>query len=903
MVRAVLRPIALLALSAGLGAAATAEPALVAERISAPRFEALRVGGPDSDAGIGDYALQNGTLCAAVAAVDHETALSPQGGTLIDLGHCGANDDQWVTLHPLLNLARERLLPLDSVRAERDAREARVISEGVRDGIRARITYALDLAEPSALRVRTEIAREKDGRRIFAYAEAALHASGQMRSFHLYRPNLARSRGFSHPGTDPDSILSMLNTIVEDDVHVLVGGEELPPLAYGIETKGAWLVRTDGSRNELPRFSATGEDFTMMGVLGRPYFLGGSDGGPGYLELAQIPFLSVDEGERLELERTIHVASRADVAAIANTLLPGAVPVRGRVNDPSARLHFARADGAPISEVRPNADGSFALALPPGAYRLEAWGAEGRRVEREIAVGAAGAELAPVELESLAQLALPTGKTMRLVFVAQDGKPDPNFSDDLLGFRLGTGKLRPGTVSNVISLAAAETDPKSVALAPGRYRIYATRGPEFDVHETELTLTAGERQTLALDEPERGFKTPGWIGADLHVHSALSMDSALPLPEQLAAFAANGGEVVVNTEHDRLYDARPEIARLGLGDRIVSVVGVEVTGTFHGGETPHTIGHANAFPLRYEPDAYRGGAPVSEGRRLRALYAELRGRGDPFVQINHPRMRTPDEVGDGAYFSHLGLVGRPFDPTRPLAHERNRVLLEEDPTTGLRDLDFAGFEIANGKRLDRYRLARADWLSMLLQGKRSVATANSDSHSAGEIPALPRNYVEVPDDSIAGFDQATFLAALRAGKSFGTTGPLLFVDLAGVHPGGTLQGKQGVLRATVRAAPWVPVARVRVYVDAQLAGERAIGGGEAVELPLSLREGRLRGGGGERARRGPLRDATPGLYAAGLLEPDLRGRGRRWGVARARAPGSRPAAPRRPAGRLGARVG
>jgi hypothetical protein len=810
-----------------------AADALVAEEITAPRLPALVVGGPDADAGLGDFALQNGTLCAAVAAIDHETSLSPRGGTLVDLGHCGERDDQWVTLHPLFNLSRERVLPLERIRAERDAHEARIVSEGEGEGVRARITHALDDRTPTELRVRTEITRLTGGPRVFAYAEAALHASGQMRSFHLYRRDLARSRGFSHPETDPDSVLALIDTIVEEDAHVLVGGEELPPISYGLDLHTASLVRADGTREPLPTFSITGEDFTMVGLFSRQFWLGGGDP-PGMFELAQIPLMTLDEGETLVLERSIHVGERADVASVADQLLPGAVPVTGRVDDPSARLHFATADGAPVSQVRPNADGSFALRLPLGAYQVRALAPGRRRVVREIVVGEAGAKLAPFAMGGVAKLTLPRGETMRLVVLGLGETKTPHFDDDGLEFRVGDGKLRKGSADNVISLASAATDPREVVLAAGRYRVLATRGPEYDVHETEIELAAGETRALEIHAPEHAVDSAGWLGADLHVHSAYSMDSALPLARQLAAFAAHGGEVIVNTEHDRVVDARPEVARLGLADRIASVVGAEITGTYHGGETPFTIGHLNAFPLRADSSAYRGGAPRSEGRRLRTLYADLRVHGNPFVQINHPRESEPVSVGDGAYFTHLGVAGEPFEPALPLAAEPNRVLLEADAASGLRDLDFSGLEIANGKRLERYRLARADWLSLLLQGHRRTATANSDSHSVGEIPALPRTYVALADDRIATLDESALLAALRAGRSFGSTGPLLFATLGGKGPGETFAGGSGVLRVEVRAAPWVPVAELRVAVNAERVALREIARGGALELPLSF---------------------------------------------------------------------
>ena len=824
----------LLAPASALASTSLAAPAseLIAERITAPRYDALAVGGPDADAGVGDYALSNGVLCAAIAAPEHETFLSPRGGALIDLGHCGRANDQWSSLQGLPDFDREQMMPISEVRLELSGDEARAISEGEGEGVRVRITHALSLAKPETLRVTSELTRLPGSERMLGYAELAMHASAQLRSFHLVRSNPALSRGFRHPGTD--SVSTTLSMVASADVNVLVGAEDLPEVAYGLELLGARVVGKGGVPRSVPTLSITAEDFTLAAALPRAFWFG--SGPPSLSQLLQMPLMSLGEGETLILERAIHVGARSDVASVTDRLLAGAVPVSGRVDDARAHIHISTSAGAPISEVRPHSDGSFALRLPPGSYQARARAPGGRQLTREFLVSANGARLAPLALGAPATLALPRGQTMRLVFLGLGDIATPHFDDDPLEFRVGDAKLRKGGADNIVSLASDATDPREITLPPGRYRVLATRGLEYDVRESEIVLAPGERRELAIEAPPRAFETPGFIGADLHVHSAESMDAALPLSQQLAAFAAHGGEIVVTAEHDRIVDARETVARLALGDRIASVIGAEVTGTFHGGETPFTIGHLNAFPLRYVRTANRGGAPRSEGVRVRGVIRELRAAGgQPFVQINHPRGSTPGDVRDGAFFSHLGVKGKPFVPTRPLLAGRNRSLVEPD-AQGLRDIDFSGIEILNGKRLDRYRLARADWLSLLLQGERRTATANSDSHSLGEIVAIPRNYVAVADDAIASFDETGFLAALKAGRSFGTNGPLVFVKLGEAGLGETFAGTSGRLAVEIRAAPWVPVREVRVYVNAELVARKVLAPRErSAVFPLRFR--------------------------------------------------------------------
>ena len=167
-------------------------------------------------------------------------------------------------------------------------------------------------------------------------------------------------------------------------------------------------------------------------------------------------------------------------------------------------------------------------------------------------------------------------------------------------------------------------------------------------------------------------------------------------------------------------------------------MGVEISSSVRSPAVPYTSAHANAFPVPHRPEAYRGGAPANEGRRLREIVAGIRALGgERVVQLNHPRGAAPGRIAN-SFFTHLGVVGKPFDPERPLSDPPNAVLVEPDPRSGLRDLDFDAIELMNGGSLERYRALRADWFALLRQGEVRTATANSDSHRAAEVAAMPR---------------------------------------------------------------------------------------------------------------------------------------------------------------------
>ncbi|MFQ5767674.1 MAG: hypothetical protein ACE5ID_06790 [Acidobacteriota bacterium] len=167
------------------------------------------------------------------------------------------------------------------------------------------------------------------------------------------------------------------------------------------------------------------------------------------------------------------------------------------------------------------------------------------------------------------------------------------------------------------------------------------------------------------------------------------------------------------------------------------------------------------------------------------------------------------------------------------------------------NLGFDLLEIYNRNDYGLYTLTRDIWFALLNQGIRRVGVGNSDTHTLDLVrPGMPRNMVQVgaEEDSAAALTVTTFNRALAAGKSYATTGPLLSVAArrwdgrldpdaaAGLGEtltasgrgrrleshetaslGGTLVAPRGkiLLDVTVRAAPWVPVDELRVFLNGE----------------------------------------------------------------------------------------
>ena len=658
-----------------------------------------------------------------------------------------------------------------------------------------------------------------------------VHNDGTLRPFTLARSGW--SEGFSHRSTGNASVTELASAIVPVETVVLVGPRDAgPPISYGLRVVRAERRDASGSVRALPSFGLSTGTITFLASFARPFWIGDNDS-IGLLQLAQSQLMDLPVGDVLELEREIRVEPVSDVAVFTDALHAGGTRLRGRVEPAGARIHVRTPEGSAVSLIDAP-DGGFETRLPPGRYELDVRGPAGARASVPLELGSGAVELPTITLPARAMLRLPEDfGPARVVFRGLGDTEDPRFRDDLLDYRVGDERLPAHLESADLHVAGLPGDPRRVAVAPGRYRVFATRGPEFTLARTEVEVAAGETRALELGTPTRAVESDGWLAADLHVHAAASDDSTVPMRDRVASFLAEGGEILVSTDHDHLSDYGPLLRSLDLEGRMRSLVGTEATSVTHTEIAPSSAGHSNVFPMPFRPAAHRKGALRSESVRLRDIIAEARALpGERIVQLNHAREIVKSAAADdGAYFSHLSQGAR-FDPTRPLTAETNRSLLEVDPETGLRDLDFDAMELMNGPRIARYDELRRDWISLLRQGERKTATGNSDTHSLHHVAALPRTYVAAVDDRPAFFDAAEFLRNLRAGRAYITTGPLVTARLGEAGLGESFSGAEGTLRVRVDAAPWVPVAEIRVAVNGDDVATQPAERGTLAEIPL-----------------------------------------------------------------------
>jgi hypothetical protein len=451
-----------------------------------------------------------------------------------------------------------------------------------------------------------------------------------------------------------------------------------------------------------------------------------------------------------------------------------------------ARVAVSVPGGAEVMTIHACGDTSRLEAeLPPGRWALSYLGGGGRAgmapVEVEIKEAAAVSATIEVSAASSAHVACVetghAGVPCKVTFERTDGAPPPDF-----GLPHVAGPAR-----NQVTTADGDVD---VALSPGAYRVTASRGPEYALGQASFTLAPGARSELRLPL-KRVVDTAGYLACDFHQHTLHSADSPVALADRVIDNAAEGVELAVSTDHNDIADLRPFVQKLHLERELVSIPGDELTSD----ASLHPWGHANAFPLVFDPSKPRGGAPPVRDRAPGEVWAELRKAmpTDIVVQVNHPRSRQ------NGYFELLG-----FDPKTGVG------------TSPAYDASFDSLEVWNGRNVVARGQLLADLQGLLRTSHPVTAVADTDTHGiVGQEGGYPRTYVRVADDAhLDLWDTRRTDDVVRGIKTLKdvvlTNGPMLRVTANGAPIGGVARGRTVRVDVRLESAPWVVVEKVSV---------------------------------------------------------------------------------------------
>lgn len=426
-----------------------------------------------------------------------------------------------------------------------------------------------------------------------------------------------------------------------------------------------------------------------------------------------------------------------------------------------------------VSQTFPDSEGNFTFAVPNGDY--------------EIVASAYGRSSVVVPLSSIMPpIKFPQGATLQLVVTEKK-------VDGSTGGFVPVRVQLTGTKKRIVDLISKN---QLIETPPGTYTVMVSRGLEYEYSETKVTLEAGKTTKLAV-QLQRAVQVYG-VNADMHLHSAPSIDSDVSLSARVGSLVAEGLQFAVATDHDTSTDYRPIIESLQLTPWLHSAIGQEVS--------PLVL-HTNVFPLvapKNSPTYY--GIPIvryNNGIYQKALTAPQIWKAAKDIykaqvaQLNHPR----------SYQAFLNIIR--YD------REKGVKALPK----GALDQNWDTIEVYNGKSgtSDFLDTVMWDWFSFLNQGFFKTAVGNSDTHSLGQRPGIPRTIIQTSTQQADKLRVEEVIANLKAGRAQVYAGPYIQVETQEKKgPGDTIAKAQIELSLSIHAPTWVPVDYVSIYGNGEL---------------------------------------------------------------------------------------
>ncbi len=378
----------------------------------------------------------------------------------------------------------------------------------------------------------------------------------------------------------------------------------------------------------------------------------------------------------------------------------------------------------------------------------------------------------------------------KVQFLPVADTPMPDFGPDTATF----------AVKNLVYCALGKFEQ---AIAPGKYKVIVSHGPEYDVDTQDLEIRPGQL-VLIKSRLNRSVDTRGWISADFHSHSTPSGDNVSSQLGRVLNLLAEHVEFAPCTEHNRIESYDEELTELGARYAMATCTGMELTGS------PLPINHQNAFPLKRAARQQDGGGPVTDADPARQIerLALWDSASPKVVQVNHPNI--PQMLGD------RDLDGKPDDGFRSMFGWMD--VIEVHPPEGI----FA--EPPKGVAPKDWRLnPMFYWMQLLNLGYRIPGVVNTDAHYNFHGSGWLRNYIECTTDEPSKIQVDEMIFAVEHGRMVMTTGPFLQVQLRTEEHGKdafytcgdevSLGDKPARLWIRVQCPNWFDINRVQVFAN------------------------------------------------------------------------------------------
>ncbi len=723
-----------------------------------PTWNAFAPQGKEVDAIYGDLVLRNGQLAAVIAAplaTRHANlTVKDIGGALIDLTTRSDNADQLLALYP-----GGRGIPFRTW-AVLDQEGREIPLAGSYKGRAAAVVMRAS-GEEGKPEVKATYRLEQES------------------------PVLTLETTYKNTGTAPITVK------LEDELRFGSGKEDLDTAPNGT----ADVYWTED------RY--WGQAYAIQGSERKIQFNAAPTTSLRYIDKDQKSVATLAPGESVRLVRTLSAGktawdARAPLTPAAEVPVPFAVvdgagqPVGG------ARLEIRQKEAA-LGSVQVDASGRAKLMLEPGEYvgRAKVHGTAITDETKFTVTAGAMEKMRPVTVALASYrpgivLARITdadgGKIPCKVEFVGDGHPNPDFGPETAEFAVKNLRYTPdGTFQQ--------------PLAPGRYKVIVSHGPEFDALFQDLEVRPGETSVVS-GSLVRSVSTPGWISSDFHSHSSPSGDNTSSQLGRVLNLVCEHLEFAPCTEHARVATYQPHIDSLGIGQFLSSVEGIELTGS------PLPLNHHNAFPLHHHPHRQNGGGPTADADPQTQIerLALWDNRSEKLVQQNHPDIgwlffdKDGDGHHDGGYsrgFAFMDVMEvHPIDTIGVLKEETKEA---EKPTHNT---------IVN-------------WLQLLNQGQKVYGVVNTDAHYNFHGSGGLRNWIQSPTDDPAAIKPLDVVHASEQGRLIMSNGPYLELSCQGedgktATAGESLQAKSLTLKVRVQCPNWHDIDRVFVLVNGRI---------------------------------------------------------------------------------------
>jgi hypothetical protein len=332
----------------------------------------------------------------------------------------------------------------------------------------------------------------------------------------------------------------------------------------------------------------------------------------------------------------------------------------------------------------------------------------------------------------------------------------------------------------------------SYAYVPGRFQtnlpvgevyVEAAKGFEYRPLRQKLQIKPGQRELELGLQRISDWRSQNWVTADTHVHF---------ISPHTAWLQGQGeGLNLINllaSQWGRLFT--------NVGD-IIGEVGVQKDDTmvWVGTENRnHILGHISMLGTHGDPVF-----PMCAG-----------GPGEAYV--GDPDERTLAEWADECRAKH-GVVVRPHFPQPNVENPADIVLGKFDA------LEIRSYSAPGSGPLDEYTLR--EYYRYLNCGYRVACVGGTDKMSAGMPVGGVRTYAQL--DAERPFDFDNWAEAVRAGRTFSTSGPLISLKVEGRGLGSEimLSGGRGTVEVHAVAECAWPMTRLDVVVNGQVVATAA----------------------------------------------------------------------------------